>query len=86
MLDFSYDISLLYSYGSLTCRQMLRHGTYSFAFPQKEVLLRVSLSPLKIYRPRGLNPRSFGTVASTLLLDHRQRQHSSYNSVMVDPT
>jgi hypothetical protein len=57
-----------------------RHGTNSFTSPPKEVILRI-LSPLKICRPRlGLNPRTLGSVASTLPLDHHGRRDSSYHN------
>jgi hypothetical protein len=41
-------------------------GGDGFTSPPKEIVPRF-LSPLKIYRPRpGLNPRTFGPIASTV--------------------
>jgi hypothetical protein len=45
----------------------LQHGTYFFTSPPKELVLRIFIT-LKIHRPRpGLNPRTLGPVASTLI-------------------
>jgi hypothetical protein len=69
--EFCLRSILSYSWGSLTCRKLLRHGTDGFTSPPKEVVLQF-LSPLKIHRPQpGFNPRTLGPVASTLPLGHR---------------
>jgi hypothetical protein len=52
--------------GSFPCRKILRHGANSFTSPPKDVVLRI-LSILKFHNPRpGLNPRTLGSMASTI--------------------
>jgi hypothetical protein len=51
---------------SLTCREILRHGTASSNSPLKEVVLRIFMA-IKIHRPRpALNPQTLGTMTSTI--------------------
>jgi hypothetical protein len=67
IVNFVYQVSRSYSYGSLSCRKILRHGTDGFTSPPKEVVLRI-LSPLEIHRPRpGLNLRTLGPMVSTVI-------------------
>jgi hypothetical protein len=59
---------LSYLYGSLTCRNILRHGTVGFTSPPHDVVLRTIIA-LKIHCPwPGLNPPTLGRKASTLTI------------------
>jgi hypothetical protein len=52
--------------GFLTCCKILRHGTESFTFPQKEVVLRIVIA-LKSHRSQpDFNPRILGPMAGML--------------------
>jgi hypothetical protein len=58
--------------GSFTCRKA-RHGTDGFTSPPKEGVLRIFYArKIRRFRP-GLNPRTWVSKVSTLLLDHRSR-------------
>jgi hypothetical protein len=46
---------------------MLRHGTADFTSRPKEVMLRIAIALKQIHRPgQGFNPRTLGTIASTI--------------------
>jgi hypothetical protein len=55
-LNFACKVSLSYSYGSLTCRKILRHGTAGFTFPRKEVVLRIFIAFKNPSSSVGLEP------------------------------
>jgi hypothetical protein len=64
-MNFAYKY-LFHTVVSLTCCQMLRHGTDSFTSTSNEGMLRIFIA-LKIYRPwPGLNQRTLGPMASTI--------------------
>jgi hypothetical protein len=66
--------------GSLTCRKIFGHGTVSFTFPPKEDVLQI-LQPLKIHRPwPGLNPRTLGSIQSTLTTRPPRTTHGNCNA------
>jgi hypothetical protein len=65
--EFSLSVSLSYPKGSLTCCKIF-HAADSFASALKEGVLR-SFVALKMHRFRpGLNPRTLGSVTSTLII------------------
>jgi hypothetical protein len=57
---------LSYVNGFLTCRKILRRGTFGFTSHQKEVVLRIFMALENPSPLSGLNPRTLGPVASTL--------------------
>jgi hypothetical protein len=79
--NFAY---LKYLKGSLTCRKILRHGTYGFTSHPKEGVLRIFIV-CKNTSPRlGLNPRPLGPVASSLTITppRRRTRITSYTPIL----
>jgi hypothetical protein len=67
-------LTVRYANVSLTCRKILRHGTYGFALHLKEGVLWIFIA-LKNPSPRpGLKPRPLGPVATTLTTTPPRRQ------------
>jgi hypothetical protein len=61
------SVSLAYLNGSLTCREVLGHGTD--LLPLRKKSYYGFLSPLKFHRSRlGLNPQTLGPIASTITI------------------
>jgi hypothetical protein len=59
-----------YSYLQLifAFRKILRHGAFGFTSPPKEIVLRTFIALKNPSRRPGLNPWTFGVMASTLTL------------------
>jgi hypothetical protein len=57
---------LIYLKGSLTCREILRHGTPGFTSHPKKGVLLIFIALKNPSLRLGLNPRPLGPVASTL--------------------
>jgi hypothetical protein len=81
--NFAYQY-LKYVKGSLTCRKILLHRTSGFTSRPKEGVLRIFIA-LKNPSPRPvLNPRTLGTVASTLTTAPPRRL--TFRILVVPPT
>jgi hypothetical protein len=75
--NFAYQY-LKYLKGSLTCRKILRHGTFGFTSHPKEGELLISIA-LKNPSPRpALNPRHLVPVASTLTTTPPRRHKETH--------
>jgi hypothetical protein len=62
--DFTSELSFSFSAGYLASCKILWHGTNAFTSPLKEVLLRIVISLKNPCHRLGMNPQTFGPVAS----------------------
>jgi hypothetical protein len=69
MMNLAYEVSLfIFPSDFFTHSQILPQGAHGYIFPPKEGMLRI-LNALKNPSPRsGLNPRTLGQIASTLVI------------------
>jgi hypothetical protein len=70
-MNFTNEISLSYFEGFLTCREILRHGVDGVISAPKEVVLRIFIALQNQSLSAGLEPRTFGPVASTITIRPR---------------
>jgi hypothetical protein len=66
---------------SLTCRKILRHGTFLLYFPSERKMCCGFLSPLKTHHlGRVLNPQPLGPLVSTLTTTPQRRRKTRHNN------
>jgi hypothetical protein len=84
-MAFIYEISLSYSYSSVTCHKILRRETSGFTSPAKEGVLWIIC--LKSPSPRlDLNPRTFDPITRTLTITPQKRLGHIYPKCLWLPT
>jgi hypothetical protein len=75
MDEFCLSVSEYPKYlkGSLTCREILHHGTFGLTPHTKEGVLRIFIALKNLFLRPGLNTRPLSPVASTLTTTSSRR-------------